>query len=101
LAEMLGGKQTGKPVTIHARLEPTEYLDVAKLSKGARMLVRGRLFDVQKNATVFDGREAYLFLDFDWSRGSLANPQAVAQCKLAINDLTGTAPVQPGGWGQR
>lgn len=100
LAGMLRGKKRGTTLTVRARLEPTQYIDVTKLSKGARMLVRGRLFDVKKNATFLDLREAYLFLDFDWSRGALANPAAVAQCKLAINDLTGTAPMQPGGWGQ-
>lgn len=98
---MLHGKKKGPTVTVQARLEPTQYIDVSKLSRGARMLVRGRLFDVKKNASWIDLREAYLFLDFDWSRGALADPQAVARCPLAFNDLTGTAPRQPGGWGQR
>ncbi|MBS1150943.1 MAG: hypothetical protein H6Q89_2641, partial [Myxococcaceae bacterium] len=40
-----------------------------------------------------------LFEDRDFSRGVvLGDPNSVAQCPLAINELTGVAPVQPGGF---
>ena len=45
-------------------------------------------------------RDALIFEDRDFSRGVyLGDPNAVAACPLAINELTGVAPVQPGGFG--
>jgi len=46
-------------------------------------------------------RDALIFQDRDWTQGStLVDPNAVARCPLAVNDLTGAAPQQPGAFGQ-
>ena len=67
--------------------------------RGKRVLVRGRLWDMNASLTVFEIRDAYLFGDPDLSQGVfLADPQAVARCPLAANDLAGSR--QPGGFGQ-
>ena len=45
-------------------------------------------------------RDALLFQDRDWSQNAaLADPNAVAACPVAFNELTGMAPIQPGGFG--
>jgi hypothetical protein len=46
-------------------------------------------------------RDALLFQDRDWTQGNtLVDPAAVARCPLAVNDLMGMAPFQPGAFGQ-
>ncbi len=87
------------PVRIVAKLAPKQYLALDKLPRGKRMMVKGRLWEMGAGANQFELREALLFEDRDWSRGVLlAEPQAVFACPLAINELTGTAPKQPGGF---
>lgn len=95
-------KKPAPPVVqVNARLLDKQYLDLARLPKGTRLLVRGRLWDYKKAVTEIEIRDALLFQDREWKPGTLlANPQVVATCPLtALNDLTGIAPNQPGAFG--
>jgi hypothetical protein len=86
-------------VTVTARLSAKQYVDLEKLPRGKRMLVRGRLWSIGKKASSVELRDALLFEDRDWAVAALlANPNAVAQCPMAVNELTGMAPQQPGGF---
>ncbi|RYZ36427.1 MAG: hypothetical protein EOO71_31925 [Myxococcaceae bacterium] len=102
---LLSGLNYGKPksrpaVTITARLKDAQYMDLATLPKGTRVLLRGRFWEYRKALKELEVRDALLFQDRDWTQNAaLADPAAVAACPLAFNDLTGTAPVQPGGFG--
>ncbi|QAT86295.1 hypothetical protein EJ065_4752 [Corallococcus coralloides] len=102
---LLTGLNYGKPkarpaVTITARLKEDQYTPLTQLPKGARVLLRGRFWEYRKQLKELEVRDAYLFQDRDWAQNpALADPNAVASCPLAFNDLTGTAPVQPGGFG--
>lgn len=90
-----------KGVPISARLEEKQYVNLDQIPKGTRMLVRGRFWEYKKGITEVEIRNAQLFLDRDWSQlPVLVDPNATAACPLAINELTGTAPVQPGAFGQ-
>lgn len=85
---------------ITVKLASHQYLPLAKLPKGARMLVRGRLYDFNASMTHLEVRDALIFEDRDFSQGALlADPNAVARCPLAKNDLTGSVN-QTGGFGQ-
>jgi len=98
------GVPTEKPkgVTVTARLAEKQYVNIDQLPKGTRLLVRGRLWEYKKGITDVEVREALLFEDRDWSQGALlADPNATAACPVAYNELTGMAPSQPGGFGQR
>lgn len=97
------GKPEGREtVRIEAELAPTQFVDIHRIPKGTRVLVRGRFWKMNDGLTELELRNAVLFGERDWSGGVvLAQPQAVAQCPFAVNDLAGTAPVQPGGFGQR
>lgn len=100
--DIFGRKKETKPVLFEARLSPEQYLDLQRVPKGSRVLVRGRFWEMNADLTHIQLRDAVLFGERDWSRGAvLADPAAVARCPLAVNDLAGTAPVQPGGFGQR
>jgi len=84
-----------------AELAPRQYVDLYKFPKGKRVLVRGRLWELNKDLSQLELREALIFEDRDWSMGALlADPQVYSQCSAAVNELTGTAPVQPGAFGQ-
>ena len=88
-------------VNLTARLAPQQYLDLSRVPKGARLMVRGRFWSFKKAVDAVELRDALLFQDRDWSQGAvLADPNAVARCPLAVNDLMGSAPVQPGAFGQ-
>jgi hypothetical protein len=88
------------PVKIIAKLAPKQYIDLAKVPRGKRMLVKGRFWEMNRAVTEVELRDVLLFEDRDWSQGALlADPQAVFACPLASNELTGTAPKQPGGFG--
>ena len=90
-----------KGVNITARLAEKQYVNLDQVPKGTRMLVRGRLWEYKKGITDVELRDAVLFLDRDWSQGVLlADPAATAACPVAYNELTGMAPVQPGGFGR-
>jgi hypothetical protein len=102
---LLSGLNYGKPkvrpaVTITARLKDDQYTELTQIPKGSRVLLRGRFWDYRKGLKEVEVRDSLLFLDRDWAQNpALADPSAVAACPLAFNDLTGTAPVQPGGFG--
>lgn len=88
-------------VRINARLAPQQYLDLSRIPKGTRLMVRGRLWSVAKAVTEVELRDALIFQDRDWTRGNaLVDPASVAQCPFANNDLMGAAPVQSGAFGQ-
>lgn len=87
------------PIQVFARLAPKQYVDLERIPRGKRMLVKGRFWEMNRTVDELEVRDALLFEDRDWSRGVLlADPNAVAQCPLAVNDLTGVAPQQPGGF---
>lgn len=87
------------PIIIYARLQPRQYIDVEKLFRGQRVMLKGRFWEMNKQVTELEVRDAVLFNDTDWSQGALlANPADVATCPAAINELTGVAPAQPGGF---
>jgi hypothetical protein len=87
------------PIVIYARLQPKQYLDVERLSRGQRVMLKGRFWEMNKTVTELEVRDAVLFNDVDWSLGVvLANPAEIASCPAAVNELTGLAPDQPGGF---
>jgi hypothetical protein len=91
-----------KGIMVTARLMHQQYINIDQIPKGARMLVRGRLWEYKKGITAVEVRDALLFGDRDFSQGvALADPNATAMCPGAYNELTGVAPTQPGGFGQR
>jgi hypothetical protein len=96
------GKQKPRPVVnISARLAPQQYLDLSRIPRGARLMVRGRFWGFKKALDEIELREALIFQDRDWSQGNtLADPNAVARCPFAVNDLMGAAPVQSGAFAQ-
>lgn len=87
------------PITIYAKLRPKQYLELERLPRGKRLIVKGRFYEMNLSMTEVLVKDALLFEDRDWNRGVwLGDPNAVAACPLAINELTGVAPVQPGGF---
>ncbi|MFY2559840.1 hypothetical protein ACN469_19575 [Corallococcus terminator] len=99
--------QFGKPrkrerVEITAILQDKQYVDLNKLLKGNRVLVRGRFWEYKKGLSSVEIRDALLFQERDWARvGTLVEPMALVSCPLAVNDLSGIAPVQPGAFGSK
>lgn len=90
------------PVQIFAKLSERQYLELSQLPKGRRVQARGRLWEINKGLTQVELRDAVIFEDRDFSQGVLlADPRAVAACPLAVNELSGSATPQPGGFGQR
>lgn len=88
------------PVRIYAKLAPKQYIDLEKIPRGGRMMVRGRFWEMNQTTTEVEVRDALLFNDRDFGNGVLlAIPEHVQQCSAAINELTGLAPKQPGGFG--
>lgn len=87
------------PITIYARLQPKQYVDIEKLFRGQHVMLKGRFWEMNKQVTELEVRDAVLFNDPDWAQGVvLANPADVATCPAAVNELTGIAPDQPGGF---
>ena len=87
------------PIKIIARLAAKQFLDLEKLPRGKRLIVKGRFWEMTRDMSEVEVRDVVLFEDRDWSRGViLGNPDAIAECPMAINELTGVAPVQPGGF---
>jgi hypothetical protein len=102
LNAVIGRGARAKPNIVEARLSQAQYVDLSRLPKGSRLLVRGRFFEMSDDLLRLELREALLFEDRDWSGGALlADPAAIARCPLALNELSGVAPVQPGGFGTR
>jgi hypothetical protein len=88
-----------KTTRVIAELADHQFMDLYKIPKGKRVLVRGRLWEFNKDLTQLELRDALIFEDRDWSMGALlADPATYLQCPAAINELTGTAPQQPGGF---
>lgn len=85
-------------VTIYARLQAKQYTDIEKLRRGQRVLIKGRFWEMTKGMTELEVREGLIFEDRDWSQVLLGRPEDVATCSAAINELTGVAPNQPGGF---
>ncbi|MFP2933573.1 hypothetical protein ACLESO_52220 [Pyxidicoccus sp. 3LG] len=98
--------QFGKPkarakVEITAKLAEPQYVDLNKLLRGTRVLVRGRFWEYKKGLTQLELRDALLFQERDWTQvAGLVDPAALAACPFALNDLTGMAAVQPGAFGK-
>lgn len=87
------------PIDIYVKLRPKQYLDIERLPRGKRLIVKGRFYEMTLDMKEVLVKDGLLFEDRDWSRGVyLGDPNAVAECPLAINELTGVAPVQPGGF---
>ncbi|PZR07685.1 MAG: hypothetical protein DI536_26615 [Archangium gephyra] len=87
------------PVFIYVRLQSKQFADIEKFHRGQRVLVKGRFWEMNKTVTEFEIRDGLIFNDTDWSGGALiGRPEDVATCPVAINELTGLAPQQPGGF---
>ncbi len=92
-------KERPPPVRIYAKLAPKQYIDLEKIPRGGRLMVRGRFWEMNQTVTEVEVRDALLFHDRDFGAGViLALPEHVQQCSAAINELTGLAPKQPGGF---
>jgi hypothetical protein len=88
------------PVIIYVRLQSKQYSDIEKFHRGQRVMIKGRFWEMNKTVTELEVRDGLIFDDRDWSQGVLlGRPQDVATCPVAINELTGTASAQPGGFG--
>jgi len=88
-----------KPIRIYAKLAPKQYYDIERAHKGQRMMVRGRFWEMNRDVTELEVRDALLLDDRDFSQGViLGDPNTVARCPAAINELTGLKPHQPGGF---
>ena len=98
----LGKARKRAKVDITAKLAESQYVDLNKVLRGTKVLVRGRFWEYKKGLTAIEMRDALLFPERDWTRVSgLIAPAALASCPLAVNDLTGLAPLQPGAFGTR
>lgn len=87
------------PVKLIVRLAPKQYLDLERVPRGKRLIVKGRFWEMNKTVTEVEVRDALLLEDRDFSQGVLlADPAAVWRCPLAVNEITGIAPQQPGGF---
>lgn len=91
-------KKPPPPVRILAKLAPKQYTDLEKVFRGQRMMVRGRFWEMNRDVTQVEVRDAMLFEDRDWYGAMLADPNMIATCPAAINELTGIGPQQPGGF---
>ena len=88
-----------RPVQIFARLKPKQYVDLEKIPRGHRMLVKGRFWEMNQSIDEVEVRDALIFEDRDFSHGVvLGEPGTVAQCPFALNEITGVAPQQMGGF---
>ncbi|MBL8914130.1 MAG: hypothetical protein JNM17_25725 [Archangium sp.] len=87
------------PIIIYVKLQSKQYADIEKFHRGQRVMVKGHFWEMSKNALELEVRDGLLFEDRDWSGGVLlGRPEDVAQCPAAINEITGTAPAQVGGF---
>lgn len=97
---LLGGARApNESIRVIAKLAPRQYVDLERVFKGRRVLVKGKFWEVNQTLTEVEVRDALIFEDRDWSGGAgLADPAAVATCPAAVNDLVGLSPQQPGGF---
>jgi len=99
IASVLGTEKAKiKTITVYAYLAPRQYVNLDRIPKGARLMIRGRLWSMNADLTEVEIKNALLFEDRDWSRAFFAQPGMVDNCPFAVNDLTGVAPAQPGGF---
>ena len=88
-------QELGTSITVESATAPIKPVTLAgtlfkTAAKGA----------FKKGLTAIEMREALLFPERDWTKVTgLVDPAALASCPLAINDLTGLAPTQPGAFG--
>jgi len=99
--ELLEPKKNVQPLRVTAKLSSQQYVQLSRLPKQSKVWVRGRIHDVAKGFTHVELRDALIFEDRDWQGLPLLPAGAVARCPAAVNDLTGVASVQPGGFGRR
>jgi len=86
-------KPKPKTITIHAQLAPRQYVNIDRIPKGARLMLKGRLWSTNADLTHIEMKNVLLFEDRDWSQNALlAQPGMVDKCPFALNDLTGIAP---------
>jgi len=96
---LFGGATPPPPRQITVKLLPEQYVDLQRIPVGSRVMVRGRFWEMSADLMTYEVREGLLFMDRDFSRGLvLADPAAVASCPEAVNELSGAAPQQPGGF---
>lgn len=88
-----------KPWRFTVHLRPKQYVSLTDIPKGAKVLVRGRLYDFDRKLTHFELRDGLLFLDHGNGAVSLTDPGTVNACPVAMDELHGVAPTQPGGFG--
>ncbi len=87
------------PIRVYAKLAAKQFLDLEKISRGQRLLVKGRFWEMNTSMTEVEVTDALLFDDRDWGNGvTLGAPGDIMRCPAAINDLTGLIPNQPGGF---
>jgi hypothetical protein len=88
-----------QPIIIYARLASKQYADIEKFFRGQRVMLKGRFWEMNKTVSELEVRDVILFNENDWSQGVvLGDPNAISTCSVAMNELTGTAPAQPGGF---
>ncbi|WNG58930.1 hypothetical protein F0U59_32520 [Archangium gephyra] len=88
-------------VNITAKLAPQQYLDLSRIPKGTQLMVRGRFWGFKKAVDEVELRDGLIFQDRNWSQGNvLADPNVVARCPLAVNELMGVTPDQSGAFGK-
>jgi hypothetical protein len=102
MSSSIFGQQKRAKAVITARLLDQQYTDIYALPKGGRVMVKGRLFEMNNDVSQIVIKDALLFSDRDWSKGAiLADPNVMLMCPAAVNDVTGTAGAyQPGAFGQ-
>jgi hypothetical protein len=93
-------KKKPKPWRFTAKLKPEQYVDLARLPKRSKVIVRGRLFDFDDRLSHFEIRDALLFEDRSNAPAVFATRQQIAKCPMAIDEINGISPRQPGGFGQ-
>lgn len=87
------------PIIIYVRLQSKQFADIEKFHRGQRVMVKGRFWEMNKDVTELEVRDGLIFDDRDWSQGVLlGRPEDISRCAAAVNELTGTAPQQPGGF---
>jgi hypothetical protein len=98
--DLLGAHRApADPVFVLAKLAPKQFVDLEGLSKGQRVRLKGRLWEMNRAGNELEVRDAVLFYDRDWAAGvTLGDRAHLAQCPQALNDLTGISPDQQGGF---
>lgn len=89
------------PIRVYAKLHPRQYVDLERAFRGRRMLLKGKLWELNQSLSEVEVRDGLIFEERTFGEGLvLAQPEVVATCPAAVNDLAGLAPNQPGGFGR-